>query len=73
MQSHGSAVADIVENIFSLMGNPIVVVLVLVIELLFLKNRVRSLVHLIYITGALYYVTLFKQIFQEARPFWFTE
>ena len=34
------------------------------------KERVRTIVHLIFLTGALYYMTILKQIFEESRPFW---
>lgn len=43
------------------------------IELFVVKERVRSLIHLIFITGAFYYVAVIKQTFQESRPFWYDD
>lgn len=71
MQSRQSSFLNVVENIFSLLGNPIIVVVVLAIELFIVKQRIRSLIHIIYITGAFYYVAVIKQTIQESRPFWY--
>lgn len=53
-------------------GNTISVVIILVLYLVLIKNRLRTIVHLIFLTGALYYMTVLKQILEEARPFWST-
>lgn len=71
MQGNASSFLNFVENIFSLLGNPITIVLVLAIELFYVKQRIRSLIHIIYITGAFYFVAVIKQTIQESRPFWF--
>jgi len=53
-------------------GNTISVVVVLVLYLVLVKNRIKVIVHLIFLTGALYYMTVLKQILEEGRPFWTT-
>ena len=72
MQSHASGFLNFVENVFSLLGNTIIVAILLVLYLVFVKERIKSLVHIIFLTGSLYYMTVLKQIFEEARPFWST-
>jgi hypothetical protein len=64
MQSNSSGVLKFIENLFSMLGNPIVIVSVLAIEFLFVKQRARSLVHIIFLTGSLYFTFIFKQLFQ---------
>ena len=63
MQSHKSGFLNFIENIFSLFGNTISVTILLVIYVVLVKERVRSVVHFIFLTGALYYMTVLKQIF----------
>lgn len=72
MQSNGSGFLNFLENIFSLIGNPITVVAILVLELLLVKKRIRSLIHIIFIVGAFFYVATIKQTLQESRPFWYS-
>jgi len=70
MQSHQSAFLNFVENIFSLFGNTIFVAIFLGVYLVVVKERIRTLVHMIFLTGSLYYMTILKQIYMESRPFW---
>ena len=72
MQSYRSGFLNFLENIFSLFGNTIIVVLILAAYVFFVKERVKTVVHVIFLTGVLYYMTILKQIFEESRPFWTT-
>ena len=72
MQSHSSGFLNFIENIFSLLGNTFIVAVLLGIYLIVIKERIRTLVHIIFLMGALYYMTILKQIYMESRPFWTT-
>ena len=72
MQSYRSGFLNFLENILSLFGNTIAVVIILAVYVFFVKERIKTVVHIIFLTGVLYYMTILKQIFEEARPFWTT-
>ena len=71
MQQNSGAILDFIENIFSMLGNPIVIYAVLGIQYLIVKQRIRTLVHLTYLMIGLYFMVILKQAFQESRPFWY--
>jgi hypothetical protein len=60
----------IVQNVFSLLCNPIGVSTVLVIYYITVKRKLLLLVHLSYFFIGVYVMALLKQTFQQTRPFW---
>jgi membrane-associated phospholipid phosphatase len=70
MQMHSSPALNFIENIFSLVGNPIIIISILALQYLFFKRKLLVFVNLLYVMGGLYFMALLKQIFQETRPFW---
>jgi membrane-associated phospholipid phosphatase len=73
MQENSGGALNFIENVFSMLGNPIVIYAVIGAQYLYFKQRIRTLVHLIYIMGGLYFMVVLKQTFQESRPFWFNQ
>jgi membrane-associated phospholipid phosphatase len=54
-----------------MLGNPIIIYAVIGVQYLYVKQRIRTIVHLTYIMIALFFMVVLKQAFQESRPFWF--
>jgi membrane-associated phospholipid phosphatase len=71
MQENSGRLLNFIENIFSLLGNSIIIYTIIGCQYLYFKQRVRTIVHLIYVMGGLYFMTVLKQAFQESRPFWY--
>jgi membrane-associated phospholipid phosphatase len=71
MQDNSGPLLNFIENLFSMLGNPIVIYAVIGVQYLYVKQRIRTIVHLTYIMAGLYFMVLLKQAFQESRPFWF--
>lgn len=64
MQQNSSPFLDFLQNIFSMLGNPITIYVVIAAQFLYFKQRIRTIVHLIYLMGGLYFMVLLKQVFQ---------
>lgn len=71
MQENSGDVLNFIENVFSFMGN-LLIFIILGVEYLYVKRRIRTIVMLIYIMIGLYFMVLLKQTFQEPRPFWYS-
>lgn len=71
MQEGSGAFFDFIENIFSMLGNPIIIYTIIVLQLFWVKQRIRTIVHLTYLMIGLYFMVVLKQAFQESRPFWY--
>jgi membrane-associated phospholipid phosphatase len=71
MQDVSGGLLNFIENIFSMLGNPIVIYAIIGVQYLYVKQRIRTIVHLTYLMIGLYFMVVLKQAFQESRPFWF--
>jgi membrane-associated phospholipid phosphatase len=52
-------------------GNTIIIYAILGVQYIYVKQRIRTLVHLTYLMIGLYFMVVLKQAFQESRPFWY--
>lgn len=59
-----------IQNVFSLLCNPIGVGTILVVYYIMVKRKLLLLVHLSYFFICLYVMALLKQSFQQSRPIW---
>ncbi len=64
MQTNQGEGVKIIENLFSMLGNPIIIFSVIGIQVLFFKKKLRTFVNLIYLMGGLYFMVVLKQAFQ---------
>ena len=64
MQTNQGSGVIFIENIFSLLGNPIIIFTVIGIQVLFFKKKIRTYVNLIYLMAGLYIMVVLKQAFQ---------
>lgn len=64
MQQNSGPILNFIENIFSMLGNPITIYVIIGAQFFYFNQRVRTIVHLIYLMGGLYFMVLLKQIFQ---------
>lgn len=64
MQQNSGPILNFIENIFSMLGNPITIYVIIAAQFLYFSQRIRTIVHLIYLMGGLYFMVLLKQIFQ---------
>ncbi len=64
MQTNQGSGVKFIENLFSLLGNPIIIFTVIGIQVLFFKKKIRTFVNLIYLMGGLYIMVVLKQAFQ---------
>lgn len=71
IQSANSGFLQVVMNLFSLLGNPVVIIPLIALEYAFSKRRLRALVHICYFIFITFFMALLKQLFQEPRPVWF--
>lgn len=71
MQEHSGSLLNFIENIFSMLGNPITIYAIIAVQYLYVKQRIRTIVHLTYLMGGLFFMVVLKQAFQESRPFWY--
>lgn len=60
----------IVQNLFSLLCNPLGVTVVLILYYILSTRKLQLLVHLSYFFMANYVISLLKQSFQQSRPIW---
>jgi membrane-associated phospholipid phosphatase len=70
MQSYRSVFLDFLQNIFSLFSGTIVTGILLTLLVCFVKERIKTIVHIIFLTSSLYYMSILKQVYQGERPFW---
>ena len=71
MQEHSSSFLDFIMNAISLLGSPWCVVPLLMAPFILVKQRIRVFVYLIYAMVGVSLMDIWKQMFQESRPFWF--
>ena len=71
MQDVSGGLLNFIENIFSMLGNPIIIYTIIGVQYFYVKQRIRTIVHLTYLMIGLYFMVVLKQAFQESRPFWF--
>ena len=65
------SIIQFIENLFSLMCNPIGVGAVLLIYYILVNRKLLLIVHLSYFLFATYIIALLKQAFQQSRPIWY--
>ena len=61
----------VIQNLISLLCNPIGVAAILLTYYLLVNRKLLLLVHLSYFLFATYIVALLKQTFQQSRPIWY--
>jgi len=64
MQTNQSDGVKFIENMFSMLGNPIIIFTIIGIQVLFFKKKIRTFVNLIYLMSGLYIMVVLKQAFQ---------
>ena len=61
----------VIQNIFSLLCNPIGIGVILIIYYIVVNRKLLLIVHLSYFLFATYIIALLKQSFQQSRPIWY--
>jgi hypothetical protein len=59
-QKNSNGFYNFIENVFSLLGSTYFTGAFIVFYIFLVKKRVKSIVHLIFLSGALYYMTVLK-------------
>jgi xanthine/uracil permease len=60
----------IVNNVFSLFGNPVIVSLLMTVEICVVKHKFKALIHISFFLLGLYVIAFMKLAYQQSRPIW---
>lgn len=63
-------IIKIVNNIFSMFGNPIIVSLLIIFEVCVVKHKFKALIHVSFYLISLYIIAFLKLAYQQSRPIW---
>lgn len=62
---------QVIENLFSLLCEPVAIGVILVIYYIIVNRKLLLIVHLSYFLFTTYIIALLKQSFQQSRPIWY--